>query len=147
MTPPPPSTRWLARLVHRAQAPDQQFRVRAEIEDRGSSGLFLGTYSPLPYAAPCGWSPRTRPLTSGSAIASPVEVVLQRAALGLPYADVLLTFASLDLDFASENGRQVEGSGGVDGRCGRAGWPLLRGTPNDKLGGGCVIVVEFASRR
>lgn len=38
----------MARLVHRAQAPDQRFRVRAEIEDRGFSGQYLGTCSPCP---------------------------------------------------------------------------------------------------
>jgi hypothetical protein len=39
--------------VHRALAPDQRFRVVAEVEGRGFSGLFLGTYSQLLYAAPC----------------------------------------------------------------------------------------------
>ena len=53
--PPPPLKRWSARLVHRARAPDQRFRVGRAAEDRGFSGLFLGTYSPVPYAAHAGW--------------------------------------------------------------------------------------------
>jgi hypothetical protein len=43
--PPPPSKRWSARLVRRARAADQRFRVWAKVEDRGFSGLFLGTCS------------------------------------------------------------------------------------------------------
>ena len=51
--PPPPLECWLAGLVHRAKAADQRFRVRVEVEDRGFSGLFIGTYSAVPDAAPC----------------------------------------------------------------------------------------------
>jgi hypothetical protein len=43
--------------VPRAYAPGQQFRVWAEVEDRGFWGLFLGTYSTsrtMPHAAGCG---------------------------------------------------------------------------------------------
>ena len=47
-------------LVHRAQAPDQRFRVRAEVEDLGFSGLFIGTCSAFPYAALCRVAPRTQ---------------------------------------------------------------------------------------
>jgi hypothetical protein len=53
--PPPPLKRWSARLVHRAQAPDQRFRVRASRWTSGFSGLFIGTYSALPYEHHAGW--------------------------------------------------------------------------------------------
>jgi hypothetical protein len=66
IAPPPPLKRWSVRLVHRARAPDQRFRVQAEAEDWGLSGLFPGTYSALPYATPCRVAPRTRPEAAGS---------------------------------------------------------------------------------
>ncbi len=87
MIPPPPSKRWSARLVHRAWAPDQRFRVRAEVEDRRFSGLFLGTCSTLPCAAPCGWEPRTRPLTCQFAARSGRHGRCPRAAPSVPYAE------------------------------------------------------------
>jgi hypothetical protein len=40
------------------------FASGAEVEDRGFSGLFLGTCSPLAYAALYRVAPRTRPVTS-----------------------------------------------------------------------------------
>ena len=60
--PPPPLKRWSARLLHRAQAPDQRFRVRAEVEGRGLSGLFLGTYSASAPSTLCRVVRRVRPL-------------------------------------------------------------------------------------
>jgi hypothetical protein len=78
--PPPPLERWLARLVHRAQAPGQRFRVRTEVEDRGFSGLFIGTYSPVPYAALCRVARRVRPIRSAFAIEFQVDEALRRAA-------------------------------------------------------------------
>ena len=39
---PPRLKGWSACLVHGAEAPDQRFRVRAEVEDRSFSGLFSG---------------------------------------------------------------------------------------------------------
>ncbi len=89
--PPPPLKRWSARLVHREQAPDQRFRARTEVEDRGFSRLFLGTYSALPYAAPCRVAPRTRPVRCYFAVESSVEVTMHRAAQGMSYATALLS--------------------------------------------------------
>jgi hypothetical protein len=84
--PPPPLKRWSARLVYGAWAPDQRFRVRAEVEDRGFSGLFLGTYAALPHAATCSVAPRTRPIRWRFVVESSVEVTMHRAAQGMPYA-------------------------------------------------------------
>jgi hypothetical protein len=50
LEPPPPLKRWSARLVHRAQAPDQRLRVRASVRRCRFSGPFIGTYSAMPYA-------------------------------------------------------------------------------------------------
>ena len=63
-------------------------------------------------------------------MASPIEAALHRAALGLPYADALLTFASLGLDLGSENGRQVEGE--RRSRWGGAGWSPCTGNPDER---------------
>lgn len=84
--PPPPLKRRSAPLVHKARAPDQRFRVGARCRKWGLSGLFLGTYSPLPYAAHCRRSPRTRCLRSGFAVESAIEVSLPKAAQGMPHA-------------------------------------------------------------
>jgi hypothetical protein len=64
--PPPPLKRWSERLVHRARAPGQRFRVRAGVRNCRFSGLFIGTYSPLPYAVPCRRSQRTRSYPAAS---------------------------------------------------------------------------------
>ena len=88
--PPPPLKRWSARLVPRAQAPDQRFRVRSMGRKCRLSGLFLGTYSPVPYAAPCRLAPRTRPVRCRFAVESLDEVKMRRAARGMPYATALL---------------------------------------------------------
>ena len=69
--PPPLSKRWSARLVHRAQAPDQRFRVRAEVEDRGFSGLFSRDLLNFAHAALCGRATRaarTLRIRDGSAV-------------------------------------------------------------------------------
>ena len=63
--PPPPLNRWSARLVHRAQASDQQFHVWPERGSCGFSGLFLGTCSAFAYAALYRCVPRTRPVRCG----------------------------------------------------------------------------------
>jgi hypothetical protein len=88
--PPPPLKRWSAPLVHRAQAPDQRFRVRTSVWNCRFSGLFIGTYSAVPYAALCSVAPRTRPVRCGFVIESPVGMAAHRAARGMPYADGLL---------------------------------------------------------
>ena len=75
----PPATKetMLRGFVPRALAPGQRFRVRPEVEDRGFSGLFLGTYSPVPYAALRGEAARTRPAGSGFAVESSIEEALR----------------------------------------------------------------------
>ena len=72
--PPPPLTRWSARLVFRAQAPDQPFLVR--VRSCRFSGPFIGTYSPVPYAAPSRVAPRTRPVGCAFAVESSVGAPL-----------------------------------------------------------------------
>jgi hypothetical protein len=88
--PPPPLKRWSARLVHRAQASDQRFRVWPRCRRSGLSGLFLGTCSTLPYAALCRVAPRTQLVRWGFAAGSSVDEPLHRAALGMPHAVALL---------------------------------------------------------
>jgi hypothetical protein len=88
--PPPLSNRWLARFVHRAQAPGQRFRVWGEVEGRRFSGLFIGTYSAVPYAALCRMGQRVRPVRCAFAVESSVEIAVHRAAQGMPYAVALL---------------------------------------------------------
>ena len=80
LDPPPPSNRWSARLVHRAQAPGQRFRVRTSVRNCRFSGLFIGTYSAVPYAAPRRVAQRGRPVRCAFAVESSVEIVLHRAA-------------------------------------------------------------------
>jgi hypothetical protein len=96
--PPPPLKRWSARLVHRALAPDRHFRVRASALRSRFSGLFLGTYSVLPHAAPCRAAPRTRSLRSGFALESAIEVSLRGAAQGMPDAIALVNISLCSLD-------------------------------------------------
>ena len=54
------------------------------------SGLFIRTYSAVPYAALRKVAQCGRPVRCGFAIESPVDMAVQRAAQGLPYADGLL---------------------------------------------------------
>ena len=87
---PPPLKRWSAPLVHMARAPDKRFRVGARCRRWGLSGLFLGTYSPLPYAAPCRRSPRTWPVRCGFATEPSGVELVQRPALVQPYVPALI---------------------------------------------------------
>jgi len=84
--PPPPSKRWLARLVHRARAPDQRFRVRTSVWNCRFSGLFIGTCSTVPYAALRRVAQRVRPVRCAFAVESSVEIAVHRAGQGMPYA-------------------------------------------------------------
>jgi hypothetical protein len=88
--PPPPLKRWEAPLAHRAQALEQRFRVRTEGRRSGLSGLFLGTYSALPFAAPCRLMPRTRHVCSGYAAKVLRFALPHSACTVLPYATALL---------------------------------------------------------
>ena len=63
-----------------AQAPDQRFRDLAWVEDRGFSGLFIGTYSAVPCAVLCRVARRVRPLRSGFAVECSVDVAVHRVA-------------------------------------------------------------------
>jgi hypothetical protein len=114
--PPPPSKRWLARLVHRAQVPDQRLRVRAEVEDQRLSGLFLGTCSAMPYAALCRLAPRTRSVSCGFAVESSVDVRSHWAAWGMPHAAALLNRVAAGqgvvISSSVETKGQVECDGG-----------------------------------
>ncbi len=123
-----PLKRWSARLVHRAQAPDQRLRVWAEFEDRGLSGLFLGTYSTsrtMPYA---GSARRVRPVSCGSAAIStsmpPSEAVLRVHAQGMR------THCTGQRD-RHPPGMRLRGGRRTGGRCLHAqrrvvdGWPPL----------------------
>src|SRR5712691_3408811 len=76
--PPPPSKRWLARLVHRARAPDQRFRVRTSVWNCRFSGLFIGTCSTVPYAALRRVAQRVRPVRCAFAVESSVEIAVHR---------------------------------------------------------------------
>jgi hypothetical protein len=93
-----PLKRWSARPVHRAQAADQRFRVRADVEDRGFSGLFLGTYSALPDAAPCMRAQRVRLRRCGFAVELSVEMAVHSAAQGMPHAGALLNVSRPSVD-------------------------------------------------
>jgi hypothetical protein len=64
---PPPLKRWSPPFVHKAQATDQQFRVRPRCRRSGFPGLFLGTYSAFAYAALCNVASRTRSVCCGFA--------------------------------------------------------------------------------
>ena len=55
----------------------------------GPPGLLLGTYSALPYAAPCRVALRVRPVRCRFAVGSSDEVAMHRAARGTPYAGAL----------------------------------------------------------
>lgn len=89
--PPPPLKRWLTCLVHRAQAPNQRFRVQARVQNCRFSRLLIGTCSPVPYAAPCGVARSVRPVRCGSATESSGRELLHRAALTQPCAVALIT--------------------------------------------------------
>ena len=56
----------------------------------GLSGLFLGTYSAVPYAALCRVVQRVRPVRCAFAVESSVEMAVHRAAQGMPYGVALL---------------------------------------------------------
>jgi hypothetical protein len=91
MIPPPPLKRWSARLVHRARAPGQRFRVRTSVWICRFSGLFIGTYSAVPYAALCRVASRTRSVHCVFAVESSVGVAVHRAAQGVLYAVALIS--------------------------------------------------------
>jgi hypothetical protein len=84
---------WSARLVYRAQAPDQRFRVRTSVWNCRFSGPFIGTCSAVPYAALCGEAQRVWPIRCVFAVEPSVEIAVHRAARRVPYADALLKVA------------------------------------------------------
>ena len=113
--PPPLLKRWSASLVHRARAPDQRFRVPLRWRRWGLSGLFIGTYSAVPYAALCRVAQPVRHVRCPFAVESPVELVMHRAAEGMPLAVALINRARperCDLDFGRCDRRQVGRQGG-----------------------------------
>ncbi len=86
------------------------------------SGLFIGTYSAVPYAALCRVVPRTRHVRCGFAIESPVDMAAHGAARGMPYAGALLKRLGLDVGqaphFSHPDDRDALGVVGGHGRSG-----------------------------
>jgi hypothetical protein len=96
-----------APLVHGAQARDQRFRVRASLQRRRLSGLFLGTYSALPYTAPCRVAVDERLARCGFKADPRIELRLHGAAEGMHHACALL---NLTQERSHARNGQVEGS-------------------------------------
>ena len=81
LDPPPLLKRWSAPLVPRAQAPDQRFRVRASVWKMPIfSGLFIGTYSAVSYAALCRVTRHPYGHSCAFTVESSVEIAVHRAA-------------------------------------------------------------------
>ena len=120
-----------------AQAPDQRFRVAGKVEDRGLSGLSLGTYSLLPCAALRQRSPRRRPLTSGFAFRCIRRGRGPGAAQGTPRASALLNaYGPLPTRRAAGSGRRERGSSEISRRwCVRQ---LCRGRPGHASVAACA---------
>ena len=81
----------LARLMHRAQAPDQRFRVWPRCRRSGLSGIVLGTYSAAAPAALCSVARHVRPLRCGFATEDCGAEALHGACPVQPYAAALLS--------------------------------------------------------